>query len=39
MELGLLDDAIGVCPVGCSVFAYKYFNCDMQEAAQAGRLP
>ena len=33
VELGLLDDAIGVCPVGCSVFAYKYFNCDMQEAA------
>ena len=24
-EMGLLDDAIGVCPVGCSVFAYKYF--------------
>ena len=21
VELGLLDDAIGVCPVGCSVFA------------------
>ena len=38
MELGLLDDAIGVCPVGCSVFAYKYFNCDMQEAAH-GRAP
>ena len=37
VELGLLDDAIGVCPVGCSVFAYKYFNCDMQEAAH-GRL-
>ena len=32
-EMGLLDEAIGVCPVGCSVFAYKYFNCDMQEAA------
>ena len=37
-EMGLLDDAIGVCPVGCSVFAYKYFNCDMQEAAH-GRAP
>ncbi len=37
-ELGLLDEAIGVCPVGCSVFAYKYFNCDMQEAAH-GRAP
>ena len=38
VELGLLDDAIGVCPVGCSVFAYKYFNCAMQEAAH-GRAP
>ena len=38
VELGLLDDAIGVCPVGCSVFAFKYFNCDMQEAAH-GRAP
>ena len=37
-EMGLLDEAIGVCPVGCSVFAYKYFNCDMQEAAH-GRAP
>ena len=37
-EMGLLDDAIGVCPVGCSVFAFKYFNCDMQEAAH-GRAP
>ena len=39
VELGLLDDAIGVCPVGCSVFAYKYFNCDMQEAACSTCLP
>ena len=38
VELGLLDDAIGVCPVGCSVFAYNYFTCDMQEAAH-GRAP
>jgi len=38
VELGLLDTAIGVCPVGCSVFAYNYFNCDMQEAAH-GRAP
>ena len=28
VELGLLDGAIGVCPVGCSVFAYKYFACE-----------
>ena len=38
VELGLLDEAIGVCPVGCSVFAYNYFACDMQEAAH-GRAP
>ncbi|MCT4541908.1 MAG: thiamine pyrophosphate-dependent enzyme [Vallitalea sp.] len=37
-ELGIIDKAIGVAPVGCSVFAYKYFNCDMQEAAH-GRAP
>ena len=29
---------IGVAPVGCSVFAYDYFNCDMYEAAH-GRAP
>lgn len=37
-ELGVLDNAIGVAPVGCAVLAYKYFNCDMQEAAH-GRAP
>lgn len=37
-ELGVLDKAIGVAPVGCAVFAYEYFNCDMQEAAH-GRAP
>ncbi|MGI6156948.1 MAG: thiamine pyrophosphate-dependent enzyme [Saccharofermentanales bacterium] len=37
-ELGVLDKAIGIAPVGCSVFAYNYFNCDMQEAAH-GRAP
>ena len=37
-ELGVLDKAIGVEPVGCSVLAYKYFNCDMQQAAH-GRAP
>jgi len=37
-ELGILEDVIGVCPVGCSVFAYNYFNCDMQGAAH-GRAP
>ena len=38
VELGLLDDAIGVCPGGCSVFAYQYFSCVMLEAAH-GRAP
>lgn len=38
VELGELGNAIGVAPVGCSVLAYKYFNCDMQEAAH-GRAP
>ena len=37
-ELGVADKAVGVAPVGCAVFAYKYFNCDMQEAAH-GRAP
>lgn len=38
VELGELETAVGVAPVGCSVLAYKYFNCDMQEAAH-GRAP
>lgn len=37
-ELGMQDKAIGIAPVGCAVFAYKYFNCDMMEAAH-GRAP
>lgn len=37
-ELGLADRTIGVAPVGCAVFAYDYFNCDMFEAAH-GRAP
>ena len=37
-ELGVLGDTIGVAPVGCSVLAYDYFNCDMQEASH-GRAP
>jgi 2-oxoglutarate ferredoxin oxidoreductase subunit beta len=28
-----VDNAIGIAPVGCAVMAYKFFNCDMQEAA------
>jgi 2-oxoglutarate/2-oxoacid ferredoxin oxidoreductase subunit beta len=37
-ELNVLEKTIGVAPVGCSVFAYEYFNCDMHEAAH-GRAP
>ena len=36
-EIGA-QKVIGVAPVGCAVFAYNYFNCDMQEAAH-GRAP
>ncbi|HOH18205.1 MAG TPA: thiamine pyrophosphate-dependent enzyme [Bacilli bacterium] len=32
-ELGLLNKAIGVASVGCSVMSYYFFNCDMQQAA------
>ena len=37
-EMGIEGDTIGVCPVGCSVMAYNYFNCDMIEAPH-GRAP
>ncbi len=37
-ELGVIDRTIGVAPVGCAVFAYNYFDCDMHEAAH-GRAP
>ena len=37
-ELGIEGKTIGIAPVGCSVFAYNYFNCDMIEAAH-GRAP
>lgn len=33
-----IDNIIGIAPVGCAVFAYNYFNCDMQQAAH-GRAP
>lgn len=36
--LDAVGTAIGVCPVGCSVFAGNYFACDMIEAAH-GRAP
>lgn len=37
-ELGIEGRTIGIAPVGCSVMAYNYFNCDMIEAAH-GRAP
>ena len=37
-EMGLTENTVGVCPVGCSVMAYNYFECDMVEAAH-GRAP
>ncbi|MCL1828161.1 MAG: thiamine pyrophosphate-dependent enzyme [Oscillospiraceae bacterium] len=37
-EAGLQPQAVGVAPVGCAVYAYKYFNCDMYEASH-GRAP
>jgi 2-oxoglutarate ferredoxin oxidoreductase subunit beta len=36
--MGLKERAVGVAPVGCAVFAYKYFDIDMYEAAH-GRAP
>ena len=36
--LGVEGRTIGVAPVGCSVLAYNYFECDMIEAAH-GRAP
>jgi len=37
-EMGLRDRTVGVAPVGCSVLAYNYFDCDFHEAAH-GRAP
>jgi 2-oxoglutarate ferredoxin oxidoreductase subunit beta len=37
-EMGIRGQTIGVAPVGCSVFAYNYFDCDFVEAAH-GRAP
>lgn len=37
-ELGVRDRTIGVAPVGCAVFAYNYWNCDMVQAPH-GRAP
>ncbi|MCX6551784.1 MAG: thiamine pyrophosphate-dependent enzyme [Acidobacteria bacterium] len=32
-ELGVKSHTVGVAPVGCSVLAYDFFNCDMQQAS------
>ena len=37
-EMGIAEKTIGVAPVGCSVFAYNYFDTDFVEAAH-GRAP
>jgi len=37
-ELNLRERTIGIAPVGCSVLAYNFFNCDFAEAAH-GRAP
>ena len=37
-ELGVLGKTVGVASVGCSVFSYNYFNCDMIQAPH-GRAP
>ncbi len=37
-ELGIRERTVGIAPVGCSVLAYNYFECDFAEAAH-GRAP
>ena len=37
-EMGIGENTIGIAPVGCAVFAYKYIDVDWQEAAH-GRAP
>ena len=37
-EMEIRENTIGVAPVGCSVFAYNFFDCDFVEAAH-GRAP
>lgn len=32
-EMGMEEKAIGICPVGCAVFAYRYVDIDWIEAA------
>lgn len=37
-ELRIIQRTVGICPVGCAVFMYEYFECDIVEAAH-GRAP
>ncbi|SDL98904.1 thiamine pyrophosphate-dependent enzyme [Halarsenatibacter silvermanii] len=37
-EFDVREETIGIAPVGCSVLAYDYFDCDFQVAAH-GRAP
>ncbi len=37
-EMGMGNKTVGVCPVGCAVFAYRYLDIDWQEAPH-GRAP
>lgn len=37
-EMGMEEQAIGIAPVGCAVFAYNYIDIDWLEAAH-GRAP
>lgn len=37
-EMDLQEKTVGIAPVGCAVFAYKYIDIDWQEAAH-GRAP
>ncbi len=37
-EMGMDEKTIGICPVGCAVFAYRYLDIDWMEAAH-GRAP
>ncbi|MCL1996295.1 MAG: thiamine pyrophosphate-dependent enzyme [Defluviitaleaceae bacterium] len=38
VELDVLEKTIAIAPVGCSVLAYEYFNCDCIQASH-GRAP
>lgn len=37
-DMGIMEDTIGIAPVGCSVLAYDFMNIDMEQAAH-GRAP